>query len=127
MLARDGHQVTVLEVDPADAPGSPSEAWQSWERKGVAQFRQPHLLFPPVPAGPQPITGRRPVVESAIAMAGPSVPAHLGSLLVAYGTISVITSECDNDSWSVVIVGANGDVPLKARGGVLCRSASTPR
>jgi 2-polyprenyl-6-methoxyphenol hydroxylase-like FAD-dependent oxidoreductase len=45
MLARDGHRVTVLEADPAGVPATPAEAWQSWERRGVAQFRQPHNLF----------------------------------------------------------------------------------
>jgi 2-polyprenyl-6-methoxyphenol hydroxylase-like FAD-dependent oxidoreductase len=45
MLAQDGHQVTVFEADPAGVPATPGEAWQSWERKGVAQFRQPHNLF----------------------------------------------------------------------------------
>jgi 2-polyprenyl-6-methoxyphenol hydroxylase-like FAD-dependent oxidoreductase len=46
MLARDGHDVTVLERDPAEVPSSPGEAWERWERKGVPQFRQPHNLFP---------------------------------------------------------------------------------
>lgn len=45
MLARDGHQVTVLEADPAGAPSAPGGAWTSWSGKGVAQFRQPHNLF----------------------------------------------------------------------------------
>ncbi|MDQ3735721.1 MAG: FAD-dependent oxidoreductase [Actinomycetota bacterium] len=45
MLARDGHQVTVLESNPQDAPPSSGEAWDTWERKGVAQFRQPHTLL----------------------------------------------------------------------------------
>jgi 2-polyprenyl-6-methoxyphenol hydroxylase-like FAD-dependent oxidoreductase len=45
MLARDGHQVTVLEADPAGVPATPREAWESWQRAGVAQFRQPHNLF----------------------------------------------------------------------------------
>lgn len=44
MLARDGHQVTVLEADPAGVPATPGEAWESWQRAGVAQFRQPHNL-----------------------------------------------------------------------------------
>ena len=48
MLARQGHSVTVLERDGEPLPGSPAEAWQSWERRGVAQFRQPHFLHPPV-------------------------------------------------------------------------------
>jgi len=27
-------------------PGSPEDAWHRWERRGVAQFRQPHYLHP---------------------------------------------------------------------------------
>jgi 2-polyprenyl-6-methoxyphenol hydroxylase-like FAD-dependent oxidoreductase len=46
MLARDGHQVTVLEADPDLVPATPTAAWESWQRKGVTQFRQPHNLFP---------------------------------------------------------------------------------
>jgi hypothetical protein len=45
MLAADGHEVTVLESDGDGAPISPVEAWASWRRRGVAQFRQPHNLF----------------------------------------------------------------------------------
>ena len=50
MLARDRHQVTVLEADPDGPPATPAEAWERWQRKGVAQFRQPHNCSP-VPAG----------------------------------------------------------------------------
>lgn len=46
MLARDGHEVTVLERDTAALPETPQEAWDTWERKGVAQFRQPHNFMP---------------------------------------------------------------------------------
>ncbi|MBV8219469.1 MAG: FAD-dependent monooxygenase [Solirubrobacterales bacterium] len=46
VLRRDGHDVTILERDPEPAPGSPGEAWASWERDGVVQFRQPHFLLP---------------------------------------------------------------------------------
>jgi 2-polyprenyl-6-methoxyphenol hydroxylase-like FAD-dependent oxidoreductase len=46
LLARDGHHVTVLEADDADPPATPLDAWTSWQRRGVAQFRQPHNLFP---------------------------------------------------------------------------------
>jgi 2-polyprenyl-6-methoxyphenol hydroxylase-like FAD-dependent oxidoreductase len=46
MLADDGHDVTVLEADPRDPPDTPVEAWDDWRRAGVAQFRQPHTLFP---------------------------------------------------------------------------------
>jgi 2-polyprenyl-6-methoxyphenol hydroxylase-like FAD-dependent oxidoreductase len=44
MLARDGHEVTVLERDPAPVPASPQEAFAGWERAGVAQFQQAHNL-----------------------------------------------------------------------------------
>ena len=46
MLARDGHEVTVLERDAAAVPASATEAWDHWDRVGVPQFRQPHNLFP---------------------------------------------------------------------------------
>ena len=46
LLARDGHEVTVLERDPDPIPDTPPDAWDRWERKGVAQFRQPHNFMP---------------------------------------------------------------------------------
>jgi 2-polyprenyl-6-methoxyphenol hydroxylase-like FAD-dependent oxidoreductase len=45
MLARDAHSVTILERDAQPAPEDPEEAWDSWERKGVNQFRLPHLFL----------------------------------------------------------------------------------
>ncbi len=121
MLARDGHQVTVLEADSEGPPAAPAAAWERWRRQGVAQFRQPHNVFPrfrqvcdqelpelpgrlaaagcrwvdplgaPAVGGmlppslsdhePRPgdeafrhVTGRRPVVESVIAMAAADQP-----------------------------------------------------
>jgi 2-polyprenyl-6-methoxyphenol hydroxylase-like FAD-dependent oxidoreductase len=44
MLARDGHEVTVLERDEAPVPESGEEAWGQWSREGVTQFRQGHLM-----------------------------------------------------------------------------------
>jgi 2-polyprenyl-6-methoxyphenol hydroxylase-like FAD-dependent oxidoreductase len=44
LLARDGHDVTVIERDAEDAPETLDGAWRDWDRKGVAQFRQPHNL-----------------------------------------------------------------------------------
>jgi 2-polyprenyl-6-methoxyphenol hydroxylase-like FAD-dependent oxidoreductase len=46
LLARDGHDVTVLERDPAEVPDSWEAAWTAWNRPGVPQFHQPHNLFP---------------------------------------------------------------------------------
>ncbi|HEY3982283.1 MAG TPA: FAD-dependent oxidoreductase [Streptosporangiaceae bacterium] len=43
LLGEDGHEVTVLERDPA-VPPSPSAAWDEWKRRYVAQFRLPHLF-----------------------------------------------------------------------------------
>jgi 2-polyprenyl-6-methoxyphenol hydroxylase-like FAD-dependent oxidoreductase len=45
LLARDGHEVTVLERDGADAP-APGEAWEAWDRRGVNQFRMLHFFLP---------------------------------------------------------------------------------
>ncbi len=44
LLAKDGHEVTVLEKDRQSPPATPDEVWGSWERKGVAQFRQTHFM-----------------------------------------------------------------------------------
>jgi flavin-dependent dehydrogenase len=45
LLARDGHEVLVLERDAGNPP-APTAAWDDWPRKGVSQFRQPHNLLP---------------------------------------------------------------------------------
>lgn len=46
LLARDGHEVTIIERDADPIPDSPQKAWDTWVRKGVAQFRQPHNFMP---------------------------------------------------------------------------------
>jgi len=46
LLARRGHDVVVLERDAAATPASAEEAWTSWERRGVNQFRMIHLFSP---------------------------------------------------------------------------------
>ena len=48
LLARDGHTVRVLERDPEEVPGTVEDAWRTWDRRGVAQFRQTHNLHPRV-------------------------------------------------------------------------------
>ncbi|MCW3013949.1 MAG: dependent oxidoreductase [Solirubrobacterales bacterium] len=231
MLRRDGHDVTVLERDPAPVPDSNEDAWERWERAGVTQFRQAHFLqplgrivlekelpdvrdalvaaaaarfdplrlMPPwiTDRRPRPgderfatITARRPVIEHAIARVaqeevdvrrgveverlvsngvagiagvrttgGEDLPADLvvdamgrrsrlpawladvgarvheqsedfgflyytrffrgerppmlGPLLMAIGTVSLLTLPGDGDTWSVTVLGAAGDQPLK--------------
>src|SRR5690349_15478080 len=47
LLAREGHQVTVLERDLAPPPeAGPEQAWEAWERRGVSQLRLPHVMLP---------------------------------------------------------------------------------
>ena len=67
MLAQAGAEVIVLERDGDPVPGSPGTAWQDWDRRGIAQFRQPHLLLP---AGHHILTGRLPEVAEAVQGAG---------------------------------------------------------
>ena len=67
LLQRDGHQVTVLEHDPAPAPPVVGDAWEAWDRGGVAQFRQPHYLQP---AGRQLLDVHLPEVKAALVRAG---------------------------------------------------------
>jgi 2-polyprenyl-6-methoxyphenol hydroxylase-like FAD-dependent oxidoreductase len=44
LLARDGHQVTVVERDPAEPPAA-ADAWDHWDRAGVNQFRLLHFML----------------------------------------------------------------------------------
>jgi 2-polyprenyl-6-methoxyphenol hydroxylase-like FAD-dependent oxidoreductase len=45
LLSRDGHEVTVLERDDEAPPAGAEEIWDSWQRKGVNQFRLPHFFL----------------------------------------------------------------------------------
>lgn len=114
LLARDGHTVTLLDRDEALPPVDARDAWRSWERRGVNQFRLLHffqprfrqildavlpdaaeameaagaLRFDPVAAAPAEVsggpregdeelislTGRRPVVEAALAGVADAAP-----------------------------------------------------
>jgi 2-polyprenyl-6-methoxyphenol hydroxylase-like FAD-dependent oxidoreductase len=67
LLAKQGHDVTVFERDDAPPPGSPEEAWQAWERGGVAQFRQPHFLHA---AGTRILEEHLPDVKETLLRAG---------------------------------------------------------
>lgn len=46
LLAQDGWEVRVFEKDSAEPPDDADEIWSNWERGGVAQFRQPHIMMP---------------------------------------------------------------------------------
>jgi 2-polyprenyl-6-methoxyphenol hydroxylase-like FAD-dependent oxidoreductase len=63
MLARQGMDVTVLERDAGATPSSPQDAWQEWERRGVAQFKQAHFLHP---AGTDLLGSQLPDVKQAL-------------------------------------------------------------
>ena len=67
MLARDGHDVTLLERDPAPVPDTALAAWDAWERGGVPQFRQAHGLQP---RGRQVLDAELPDVTAALVAAG---------------------------------------------------------
>lgn len=45
VLARDGHAVIVVDRDPGPLPPDVDAAWESWNRRGVSQFRMAHLLL----------------------------------------------------------------------------------
>jgi 2-polyprenyl-6-methoxyphenol hydroxylase-like FAD-dependent oxidoreductase len=45
---------------------------------------------------------------------GPTRPRRLGPGLMPLGSVSILTLDGDNDTWSVTLFGRNGDAPLKA-------------
>jgi 2-polyprenyl-6-methoxyphenol hydroxylase-like FAD-dependent oxidoreductase len=45
LLAQKGLEVVVLDRDEA-APDDPEEAWASWQRRSVGQFRLVHFIQP---------------------------------------------------------------------------------
>jgi 2-polyprenyl-6-methoxyphenol hydroxylase-like FAD-dependent oxidoreductase len=46
LLAKQGHDVTVLERDPVPPPTTPADVIDGWERPGVMQFRLVNFLMP---------------------------------------------------------------------------------
>jgi hypothetical protein len=91
MLAKQGHEVIVLERDGGSMPGSPDEAWQGWDRRGVAQFRQPHYLHP---AGRQILDAGLPEVTEALhcfRSADGTDPQFIAGLLTPFDSFSLLT------------------------------------
>jgi 2-polyprenyl-6-methoxyphenol hydroxylase-like FAD-dependent oxidoreductase len=46
LLAGDGHHVAVLERDADEPGGGADELWAAWDRRGVNQFHQLHIMLP---------------------------------------------------------------------------------
>src|SRR4029079_1094325 len=69
LLARDGHDVTILDLDTQPPPQSPLDAWDRWQRDGVRQFRQPHNLMPGLRLL---LEAELPDVQASLAAAGAS-------------------------------------------------------
>ena len=44
LFGREGHEVTLLEKDAQEPPNTALGAWERWDRTGVAQFRQVHVM-----------------------------------------------------------------------------------
>jgi 2-polyprenyl-6-methoxyphenol hydroxylase-like FAD-dependent oxidoreductase len=73
LIAKQGHDVTVLERDPEPLPKTPEEATGSWARPGVMQFRLVNFLMP---RGRQLLDEQLPEVTALLAASG--APRHNG-------------------------------------------------
>jgi 2-polyprenyl-6-methoxyphenol hydroxylase-like FAD-dependent oxidoreductase len=67
LIAKQGHDVTVLERDPEPPPKTPEEATGSWARPGVMQFRLVNFLMP---RGRQLLDEQLPEVTALLAASG---------------------------------------------------------
>lgn len=91
MLTRQGHEVSVVERDADPTPASPDEAWKSWDRPTINQFRQAHYLQ----AGARQLLDRQlPDVAKALTDAGAT---EFDVLTMMPATISDRTSRVGDD------------------------------
>lgn len=67
LFADAGVDVTVVEKDPTPPPADATEAWEAWERPGIAQFRMGHTL---IAGGRQLLDDHLPDVSSELETAG---------------------------------------------------------
>lgn len=93
MLGRDGHSVTVLEVDTAAQPAVPLEGWEAWQRPGVAQFRQPHSIN----------SRFRMISDQELPGLTDDLLRRMGPPLTPMGVFSILTNYADNDTWSITL------------------------
>jgi 2-polyprenyl-6-methoxyphenol hydroxylase-like FAD-dependent oxidoreductase len=77
LVAKQGHDVTVLERDPEPPPATAPDAWESWDRPGVMQFRLAHILLC---GGRIVLDEHLPEVADALRKAGAGSYAPLGDL-----------------------------------------------
>jgi 2-polyprenyl-6-methoxyphenol hydroxylase-like FAD-dependent oxidoreductase len=96
LLARDGHDVRVLEHDSAPVPDSPAGAWDGWSRPGVAQFHQAHYLLP---LGTRLLEAELPDVLGALRTAGAAV---FDPLRTAPPTLGAVGRRPDDDRFTTV-------------------------
>ena len=132
LLARDGHEVTVLERDAAGVPESPQEAWERWTRGGVAQFRQPHYLHP---LARHVLDAELPDVRDALVAAG---ALRFDTLKTAPPSIAQLERRADDDRFvaltarratleHVVARAAAAEPRMEVRRGVAVSSLTTRR
>lgn len=113
LLADDGHDVVVLERDATPRAGSPEEAWERWERRGVNQFRLPHYFLsryrsiiddelPRVARAIEAAGGLRqnPLLDAPEAVRGPARPADAACELLTgrRPVVEYAVSACADDT-----------------------------
>lgn len=108
LLAGDGHEVRVLERDPAPPPRGPDDAWATWSRRGVAQFRQIHYLLPRV----------RHLLEAEL----PRVADALTAVALRHQPLADVTTERREEDDELVALTARRPVAEAAVAGVADRT-----
>ena len=105
-LARQGHEVVLVDRDP----GPPSTG--SWERRGVMQFRLPHMFRPAVR---QVLDRRTPGMWDALVAAGglparmPGAPEHVSGLHCRRSTFERVTWRMAQHEPGLTVVRGHAD------------------
>jgi 2-polyprenyl-6-methoxyphenol hydroxylase-like FAD-dependent oxidoreductase len=132
MLSRDGHDVTVLERDPAPVPDSVQDAWERWERGGVTQFRQAHYLQP---RARQVLDDELPEVRDALLAAGglrldplELMPPAIADRVRREGDERFVTITARRPTFELVVArAAEGEPKLDLRRGIAADELLTTR